>query len=293
MSHNPEPPRPDQSTKTDAVPWRMRVHEIIFEADTPAGKAFDIALIVAIILSIAVVIIETVGSVHDRTGGLLVTLEWIFTILFTIEYVLRLISVRRPLRYAVSFFGIVDLLSILPSYLTVLFPGTQPLLVIRALRLLRIFRVFKLARFLDEATALREALAASRAKVTVFMVTVVILVVIMGTAMYVVEGPNGLGTKQGNPGFSSIPQSIYWAVVTITTVGYGDATPMTVIGKALAMIMMLIGYSMIIVPTGIISAEMASRIKSRDPISTQSCTNCAREGHDANATFCKFCGDKL
>ena len=287
------------------APWRQKVHEVIFEADTPMGKAFDLCLIVAILLSVVVVMLDTVEPLRAQMHGWLIGLEWFFTILFTAEYLLRLMSVRRPLRYMFSFFGVVDLLSILPTYLGLFFPGTQHLLVIRALRLLRVFRVLKLARFLSEAEALRSALLASRAKITVFLVTVVILVVITGTGMYVIEGPHGIGENRssdtvlaeadprGNPGFSSIPQSMYWAVVTITTVGYGDATPHTVAGKALATLMMLIGYSMIIVPTGIISAEMAMAVKGREQITTQNCPSCTREGHDADAVHCKYCGDPL
>jgi len=286
-------PRTPDIPPHNLSPLRQKIHEIIFEADTPAGKAFDVTLIAAIMLSVLVVMLDTVASYKESYHGLLFGLEWVFTLLFTIEYVLRLMSVRRPLRYAFSFFGLVDLLSILPTYLALIFPGIESLMVIRALRLLRVFRVFKLARFLSEADALRSALSASRAKITVFLVTVVILVVITGTAMYVIEGPNTIANDPGNPGFSSIPQSIYWAVVTITTVGYGDATPDSVVGKVLAAIMMLIGYSMIIVPTGIISAEMARTYKDRDKITTQSCPSCTRDGHDTDAAHCKHCGEPL
>lgn len=286
-------PAPPRKPTHDLPPWLKKVHEIIFEADTPAGKAFDIVLIVGILLSILVIMLNTVESLSSNYHGLLYGLEWVFTLLFTVEYALRLISVRRPLRYAFSFFGLVDLLSILPTYLGLILPGTQHLMVIRAFRLLRVFRVFKLARFLSEAEALRTALNAARAKIIVFIVTVAIIVVIMGTAMYVIEGPNGIAGNSGNPGFSSIPQSIYWAIVTITTVGYGDATPESVAGKMMAAIMMLIGYSLIIVPTGIISAEMSRAVKGRDELTTQSCPSCTREGHDVDATHCKFCGEDL
>jgi len=271
---------------SSVAPWRARAHEIIFEADTRWGAIFDVGLLLAIIASVACVVLESVGVIREEYETPLVVAEWIFTILFTIEYVLRLLAVRRPLRYVFSFFGIVDLLAILPTYLGLLpFVGnTRSMLVIRALRLLRIFRIFKLARYLSEAEALRRALWASRAKVTVFLAAVLIVVVIMGAAMHVVEG-------SVNPAFSSIPASMYWAIVTMTTVGYGDITPITVVGKMLAAMIMVLGYSFIIIPTGIISAELAHSIIK--PVSTQVCQHCAREGRDANATFCKFCGEAL
>ena len=269
------------------APWRSRLHEIIFEADTLGGRIFDVALLAAIVLSVLVVVLDSVEAVHERFEGLLLFTEWIFTVLFTIEYVLRLVCVRQPHRYAVSFFGVVDLLAVLPSYVAILLgglAGTQSILVVRALRLLRVFRVFKLARFLTEAGALRRAIFASRAKITVFLVTVAIAVIIMGTAMHVIEGPE-------NEGFDSIPQSMYWGIVTLTTVGYGDAAPQTPLGKAVAAVMMIIGYSLIIVPTGIVSAELVQA--ARKSITTQFCPDCSREGHDADAIHCKYCGGKL
>jgi voltage-gated potassium channel len=269
--------------------WRDRLHEIIFEADTPRGKLFDVVLLIAIVLSVVVVSLESVESIREAHGRMLIMAEWFFTIVFTIEYILRLICVHRKMGYALSFFGIVDLLTILPMYLSVLFPGAHSLAVIRALRLLRVFRIFKLARFLSEAGSLWEALIASRAKITVFLTAVVIIVVIMATAMHLIEG------SQSNQGFSSIPQSMYWAVVTVTTVGYGDATPQTPLGKMLAAIMMIIGYCLIIIPGGIVSAEWIHAGKSGQtrPISTQVCRHCSREGHDRDAAYCKFCGEKL
>ncbi len=271
--------------KPDHPPtWRDVCYEIIFEADTPAGKAFDVALLFAILASVLVVMLESVASIEARIGQTLRIAEWVFTILFTLEYILRLICVRRPWKYALSFYGIVDLLAILPTYIAPFLPGqAHRLTVIRALRLLRAFRIFKLAQMLTEASALRHAIWASRAKVTVFLSVVVISVVIMGSAMHLIEGPDN--------GFTSIPQSMYWAIVTMTTVGYGDIAPQTEVGKALAAIMMIMGYSMIIVPTGIVSAELAQA--ARKPLTTQVCPNCVREGHDIDAKHCKFCGAEL
>ena len=265
------------------APWRERLHEVIFEADTPAGRTFDVALLVSIGLSVLAVILESVAGIQERFGSALRAIEWIFTILFTVEYVLRLICIRRPLRYAFSFFGIVDLLAILPTYLSLVIPGAQSLLVIRSLRLLRIFRVLKIVRHLDELSALVEAVKATRTKITVFVMVVMTLVLIMGSAMYVVEGAES--------GFTSIPRGIYWAIVTVTTVGYGDLAPRTVLGQMIAAVAMLLGYSLIIIPTGIFSTELA-RITAR-PVSTQNCPACIREGHDPDATHCKYCGEKL
>jgi voltage-gated potassium channel len=259
------------------------MHEVIFEADTPAGRAFDLALLLAIGLSVLAVILESVASIRVHYGFGLRTIEWTFTILFTIEYLLRLVSVRRPMRYALSFFGVVDLLAILPTYLSFVVVGAQSLLVIRALRLLRIFRILKIARHLKELSALVEALRATRAKITVFVMVVMTLVLIMGSAMYVVEGEQG--------GFTSIPRGIYWAIVTVTTVGYGDIAPQTVLGQAIAAAAMLLGYSLIISPTGIFTSEMA-RVAAKS-VTTQSCPSCLREGHDRDASFCKYCGARL
>src|SRR4028119_2216749 len=225
---------------------RARLHEIIFEADTRAGRFFDFTLIWLILLSVATVILESVRHVREQYGELLYVLEWLFTILFTVEYVLRLLSVRRPLRYATSFFGVVDLLAIIPTYLSIFVPGSQYLLVIRILRLLRIFRLLKLAEYITEANTLRRALRASQRKISVFLSVVVLLVVIIGALMYVVEGEEH--------GFTSIPVSIYWAVVTLTTVGYGDISPRTPFGQMIASFVMIIGYGIIAVPTGIVSA---------------------------------------
>lgn len=278
-------PRSDVSN--DFAPWRVKLHEVIFEADTPAGKAFDVALLIAILVSMLAVSLETVAPVERRYGNLLVAIEWTITVLFTIEYVLRLVCVGNPWRYAKSFFGIVDLLSILPTYLSILLPGSQSLVVIRSLRLLRVFRVFKLTHFLSEAASLRRAVWQARGKVVVFLTTVLIAVSIMGSAMYLVENLDGPSSQ-----FTSIPQGMYWAIVTMTTVGYGDIVPETVLGKFLSAILIILGYSLIIVPTGFVSAELVGAKITR-PVSTQTCTNCVQEGHDVDATFCKYCGERL
>ena len=262
---------------------RGRLHDVIFESDTRAGRAFDLVLLWVVILSIVTVLVESVASARAEHGELLRTLEWIFTALFTVEYVLRLVAVKRPLRYATSFFGVTDLLAVLPTYISLLLPGAQALLVLRVVRLLRVFRILKLAHFLSEAEVLRRALRASRPKITVFLGAVLSLVVITGTLMYLIE--------HDNPGFDSIPRSIYWAIVTVTTVGYGDIHPQTPLGQALASVAMILGYGIIAVPTGIVSVELAEA--SRRPISTQACPQCGSEGHDVDARFCKRCGAAL
>lgn len=261
---------------------RRRLHEVIFEADTPAGKAFDIALLLLILLSVLTVMLESVGSIADRYGFWLRAVEWVFTAVFTLEYALRLISVERPTRYARSFFGVIDLLAILPTYLSLFFEGAQSLLIIRGLRLLRVFRVLKLAQFVGEADTLRRALEASRPKITIFLIAVLNIAAIMGTLMYLLEGEQS--------GFDSIPAGMYWAIVTMTTVGYGDIAPVTPLGKALASVLMVMGYGIIAVPTGIVTSEIT---KIGRPVSTQSCPVCAEEGHDTDATHCKYCGGTL
>ena len=270
-------------TDRKSPPWRHRLHEVIFEADTPAGKLFDVMLIVSIAISVVLVMLDSVGSINAVYGRYLYVGEWFFTLLFTAEYLLRLLSVGRPLKYAASFFGIVDLLAILPTYLSILFPGTQYLLVIRLLRVLRIFRVLKLVPYLGEARLLMQAMQASRRKITVFLFTVLILVIIFGALMYLIEDPDS--------GFTSIPQSIYWAIVTLTTVGYGDISPQTGLGQLLAALIMVTGYSILAVPTGIVTVEMAHSFKRK--VSTQACPECSAEGHDADARHCKYCGAKL
>lgn len=270
------------------APWRARLHEVIFEADDPAGKTFDIVLIAAILTSVVVVILDSVQSIREQYRGLFLALEWLFTLLFTAEYVLRIICVRKPWRYIFSFYGVVDLLAILPTYIGIFVPNAHELLVIRMLRLLRIFRIFKLVRYLGEADALRHAVIASRHKIAVFLTTVMIIITIMAALMHVIE------SNADNKDFSSLPQSMYWAVVTMTTVGYGDITPITPLGKFLSATMMIIGYSMIIVPTGILSAELAGEATRRAKRSTtQHCPSCSRVGHEDDAKFCKFCGANL
>ena len=262
---------------------RKILFEVIFEADTPAGKLYDIALIVCILLSVVVVMLDSVASIRTNHHNILLAFEWIFTILFTIEYILRLVCVGKPLRYAISFFGIIDLLAILPTYMSLFILGTRYLSVIRILRVLRIFRVLKLGHHVKEAAVLKNALYASRRKILVFLFAVLTLVVIIGSLMYIIENAEN--------GFTSIPKSIYWAIVTLTTVGYGDISPSTELGQFLAAIVMIMGYSIIAIPTGIVTAELTLAEKGKQ--NTQACPNCSAEGHDNNAVYCKFCGSKL
>ena len=264
---------------------RRRLQQIIFEAETPTGKVFYVGLIVVILLSVAVVMLESVASVREQHGFALRVTEWVFTGLFTVEYVLRLYCTIRPVKYARSFFGVVDLLSVAPTYLSLILEGAQSFQIVRALRLLRIFRVLKLAHYLGEAAVLKQALHASRPKITVFLIAVVNIASIFGTLMYLVEGQKG--------GFDNIPISIYWAIVTMTTVGFGDIAPTSPGGRLIAAILMLMGYGIIAVPTGIVSAEIARADKHRKVVSTQSCPVCSQEGHDADAAHCKYCGGRL
>ncbi len=278
---DPAPPPP----ATDARPsagWRLRLFEIIFESDTRAGRAFDVALLWAIGISVAVVILESVASVRAAYGPVLTAIEWVLTILFTIEYIARLIAVRRPLAYVVSFYGIIDLLAVVPMYLELLLPGSHVLVVVRALRALRVFRILKLGRHLGEAQVLKNALRASRPKITVFLTFIISAVIVVGALMYLVEGPEH--------GFPDILTSMYWAVVTLCTVGYGDIVPGTPLGKFIASLLMVMGYGVIAVPTGILSAELARLPRS---VSGQSCPSCAWMDHDADAAHCKKCGARL
>lgn len=280
MNRKNDDPRKDPPPRTR---WGVMLHEVIFEADTPLGKGFDIVLIVSILASVTAVMLDSIAIVRLEYGRLLYGVEWFFTLLFTIEYLLRLLCVGRPLKYAVSFYGVVDLLAIIPTYLSLVLPGSQYLLVIRILRILRIFRILKLVAYLGEARLLVKALRASGRKIIVFLYTVLTLVVIFGSLMYVIEG--------GDSGFTSIPRSIYWAIVTLTTVGYGDIAPQTGIGQTLASVVMILGYAIIAVPTGIVTVEMSHAFKGR--VSTQACPECSAEGHDADARHCKFCGASL
>lgn len=262
--------------------WRKKLHEIIFEAETTAGKAFDVVVICLILFSIFVVVLESVKSIRLEYGELLFILEWILTILFSLEYLLRIIAVKRPLRYILSFYGLIDLFSIVPTYISFFIPGTQYLLAIRILRLLRIFRILKLSAYISEANTIVNALQASKRKIIVFFTAVMSLVTIMGAAMYVIEGEEH--------GFTDIPTSVYWAIVTLTTVGYGDLSPKTALGKAFASLIMIIGYAIIAVPTGIVTAEFSRKIKE---FSTQVCPECHFQEHDLDAVFCKICGARL
>ena len=263
--------------------WRGRLHEIIFGAETPAGRTFDVLLIASIFLSIIVVMLDSVASISAVCGRQLFLLEWFFTLLFTVEYLLRLSCIGRPWRYASSFFGVIDLLAVLPSYLSLLLPGAEIFLVIRILRVLRIFRVLKLVQYIGEANLLIKAMKASMRKITVFMFAVLSLVIIFGSLIYLIEGEQN--------GFTSIPRSIYWAIVTMTTVGYGDISPKTGFGQALAALVMIIGYSIIAVPTGIVTAEITQQLKKK--ISNRPCPECGASNHDDDAEYCKYCGVSL
>lgn len=271
----------EEAPRTGEV--RQLVHDVIFEAGTRFGRAFDIALLALIVLSVVAVMLESVAGIRARWGSQLMAIEWAITLIFTAEYVVRLWCVRRPWRYALSFFGIVDLLSIIPTFLSIVVEGSQSLLVIRTLRLVRAFRVFKLSRYVAESQALWHAMRATSAKITVFVLLVMTFVLILGSAMYLIEGPER--------GFTNIPISVYWAIVTMTTVGYGDMSPDTAWGRLVASIAMILGYSIIIVPTGIFSVEIIMAQKKH--VSTRVCPNCTAEGHDVDALHCKYCGQAL
>jgi voltage-gated potassium channel len=264
--------------------WRARLYEIVFEADTAAGKMFDITLLVLIILSTLTVMIETMPEIPSRYNTYFYNLEWFFTGVFTVEYLLRITAVQEKRKYIFSFLGIVDLLSILPTYLAIFISGAQVFLVIRVIRLFRIFRILKLAQFIGAGDTLRTALVASRHKISVFLLSVIMIVIISGTIMYLIEGESN--------GFSSIPRSIYWAIVTLTTVGYGDIAPKTLTGQTIASVIMILGYGILAVPTGIVSAEMI-QMKSKEKLSTQVCPHCMRDSHDSDAVYCKYCSGKL
>ena len=276
-------PKPQPKGERTPARWRLRLHEIIFEADTPAGKLFDIILIFAIVLSVIAVMFDSVAQVRDQHGRLLYVVEWLFTLVFTAEYILRIISLGQPLRYMRSFYGLVDLIAILPTYLSLLIPGSQYLMVIRVLRLLRIFRVLKLAQYLNEAEYLLKAMRASRRKISVFLFVVLTLVLIFGSLLYLIEGDES--------GFTSIGVSCYWAITTLTTVGYGDISPQSPLGRAVASIIMIMGYGVIAVPTGIVTAELVS--PSTGKVSTQACPGCGAEKHSYDASYCKYCGTEL
>ncbi|MGC6285427.1 MAG: ion transporter [Polaribacter sp.] len=264
--------------------WRHRLHEIIYEADTKEGKLFDIILLIAIIASIIFVMLESVKSFDEKFYEFLNIAEWVITILFSIEYILRIISIKKPFKYIFSFYGIIDLLSTIPKYLSFVLVGSHNLAALRALRLLRIFRILKLARYVGASNRLIIALRASKAKIAVFLFFVVIVCTILGTIMYMVEGEEN--------GFTSIPRSVYWAIVTLTTVGFGDIAPNTPLGQLIASVIMILGYSIIAIPTGIVSAEI-NKMTHDDDTNTQACPNCLKDHHKKNAIYCYNCGSVL
>lgn len=286
------------SLKKTQPNWRDKLHEIIYEADTPAGKLFDVILLIAILASIVLVMLESINSFDQKYHTFLNISEWIITILFSVEYIARIITVKKPLKYILSFYGIIDLLSTIPKYLSLIFAGSHALVALRALRLLRVFRILKLARYLGASNQLANAIKASRAKIAVFLFAVIIASIIFGTIMYLVEGEEN--------GFTNIPKSVYWCIVTLTTVGFGDIAPQTPVGQFIAAIIMIMGYGIIAVPTGIVSAEYTKAVGDDDKLSdeeleqlknvqlnTQCCVNCLAETHKDGAEFCYKCGCEL
>ena len=266
--------------------WREKIHEIIYEADTPAGKLFDVLLLIVILISILLVMLESVESIEAEYAAILDISEWVITILFSFEYILRIITVKKPRAYIFSFYGIIDLLSTIPKYLSLFILGTHSLIAIRALRLLRVFRILKLTRFIGESANFGKALKRSRAKIAVFLSFVIVLCIILGTVMYLVE-------SEQDSGFSSIPRSVYWAIVTLTTVGYGDIAPITALGQFIASLIMILGYGIIAVPTGIVTSEMTKSEEKLIPHNTQACSNCNEAYHQDGAEFCHKCGHKI
>lgn len=262
-------------------PWKKKLHQIIYEADTPKGKSFDVILLLVIFVSIAIVILESVASIDERFGQLFYFLEWIITIIFSIEYILRIISVKRPTSYIFSFYGMIDFVSTIPTYATMFLGGHNVLLAVRALRLLRIFRILKISRYVGEANKLSLALKQSRPKILVFLFAVVIVTIITGTIMHLVEGQTS--------GFDNIPLSIYWCIVTLTTVGFGDIAPVTPLGRLIASLLMIVGYGIIAVPTGIISAEYSKTTKNKQ----MKCPGCKESEHLQNSNFCHRCGNSF
>ncbi len=265
--------------------WKDKLHEVIYEADTPAGKFFDVALLIVILLSIILVMLESVSSYRSRFYWSFYIAEWIITIVFSIEYILRIIAIRKPKNYIFSFYGIVDLLSTIPTYIAFVFGGSNFLFAIRALRLLRVFRILKISRYIGESNKLMDALKNSKAKILIFLFAVLIICIIMGTVMHLVEGEKG--------GFDNIPISIYWSIVTLTTVGFGDIHPITPLGRFIASALMIMGYGIIAVPTGIVSAEYSNAFKKNIPTNTQVCSYCNETKHLDGAEFCHNCGKKL
>ena len=270
---------PEVKQKENLTPLQHRLHEIIFEAETPAGKYFDIFLILFILTSVATVMLDSVQSIRLVYAAWFDILDWVFTVVFTLEYMARLYAVSKPLAYARSFYGIIDLMAVLPGYISFVFPGAQYLSAVRIFRVLRVFRILKLAHYLDESDLLFNSIIASRKRITVFLMGVLTLVVFIGAIMYVIEGEEN--------GFTSIPLSIYWAVVTLTTVGYGDMSPKTSLGQAFSVLIMIVGYGIIAIPTGIVTHEMVRQSVSA---STRACPACGSDGHDETASYCKYCG---
>ena len=266
--------------------WKEKVHEVIYEADTPAGKLFDVILLLVILLSILLVMLESIESIGTKYAYILNVAEWVITILFSIEYIARIISVEKPKTYVFSFYGIIDLLSTIPKYISLFVLGTHSLVALRALRLLRVFRILKLTRFIGESANFGKALKRSRPKIAVFISFVIVLCIILGTVMYLVE-------SNEESGFTSIPRSVYWAIVTLTTVGYGDIAPITALGQFIASLIMILGYGIIAIPTGIVTSEMSKSEKELIPNNTQNCANCNEDYHQDNAEFCHKCGNKI
>ncbi|MEH6536249.1 MAG: ion transporter [Psychroserpens sp.] len=291
------------SLKKTQPNWKNKLHEIIYEADTPAGKLFDVILLITILASIVLVMLESVNSFDEKYHVFLNVSEWVITILFSIEYIARIVTVKKPLKYILSFYGIIDLLSTIPKYISLILAGSHALVILRALRLLRVFRILKLARYLGASNQLANAIKASRAKIAVFLFAVIIASVIFGTIMYLVEGEEN--------GFTNIPKSVYWCIVTLTTVGFGDIAPQTPVGQFIAAIIMIMGYGIIAVPTGIVSAEYTKAVNDEDEddeatisdeeheqlknvqLNTQCCVNCLTETHKDGADFCYKCGFEL
>lgn len=265
---------------------RAFLHRIIFESDTKEGRRFDTVITWIIVASIVVVMLETVAEIQAAFWWIFFVLEWVFTLVFTVEYILRLYSAKRPVKYATSFFGIVDLLATLPTYLSVFFLGAQHLLIVRALRLLRVFRIFKMGHFVSEGQIIVSALQASKTKIYIFISFVMLMAMMIGSVLYIVEG----GT---NPALDNIPKGIYWAIVTLTTVGYGDVTPVTAFGKFLATIVMVMGYGVIAVPTGIVTAEISGRVMNMKEVEFKECPKCSQVEHHTGAVFCHRCGENL
>lgn len=271
--------------KEEAQNWKDRLYEIIYEADTKAGKLFDVVLLFTIVASILLVMLESVPSIDRKYHNVFNILEWFITVLFTLEYVLRIISIKNPKHYIFSYLGIIDLLSTIPKYLSLFFGGAHALVILRSLRLLRVFRILKITRYIGESNKLITALIASRAKIIIFIFAVLILCLILGSVMYIVE-------TDADSGFISIPRSVYWTIVTLTTVGYGDIAPVTTLGQFIASIIMILGYGIIAVPTGIVSAEYTAQFK-KTHTNTQTCTNCNKDNHTDGAIFCSNCGEKI